>query len=340
MRCQRCEFENMPGLVTCMRCGSALTVPTESIDVHPPRMSHWKRPIRKLFRGFRRFIPASAWSGEDLHTRAFPDWLRKASKVAFFGAVLSFVPGVAHLIQGRFREIRWWVVGWFVLLLGALFFFGSGLGMLLMGLALGVHVWIAVHSALLQEYQQFNYRLMGYLIILVFYFMFYRLLTPIVFFDLQGGYSAVNVPYARVEHGDFLIGRPSQTDPDDITRGSFVLVQLENVANHGFRRQTNTGYAQVIGLAGETVAIENDRFVVDDQPLDAEQYPLPTWLKRQTFSTIVPQDSYFISAQYSGRGYNEAQAIEVCVVNRSQIEAKAFLRWNPLQRRGFIQETE
>jgi hypothetical protein len=52
----------------------------------------------------------------------------------------------------------------------------------------------------------------------------------------------------------------------------------------------------------------------------------------------VPQVSYFISAQYQGTGYNEAQAIEVCIVNQEQIIAKAFLRWNPLRRRGFIKD--
>jgi len=238
--------------------------------------------------------------------------------------------------QRRFYTIRWWVVAWIVLLFVSLFLFGSDLGMILMGLTLGVHVWIAVHSALLAEYHEFNYRIVGYLIILAFYFILYQTLGRVVFFNLRGGYSVVDVDYAHVQHGDFLLGRVSRTNSEDITRGSFVLVQLENVGNHGFGGRTNAAYAQVVALGGDTVAIENDLFVVNNQLLDAEHYPLPAWLKRHKFSTVVPQDSYFISAQYRGTGYNESQAISVCVVSHEQIVAKAFLRWMPLRRRGFI----
>jgi hypothetical protein len=336
MRCQRCEFENMPGLEKCMRCGSVLSDSSEPVDVHPPRMSRWKKPVRELFRRLRQFMPIAAWSGDDLHTRAFPDWLRKASRIGFFGAFLSLIPGLAHVVQRRFSSVRWWVVAWLMTLLLGLFFFGSFAGLIIMGLAIGIHVWIAVHSALLEEYHEFNYRIVGYLIILVFYFVLYQAFGRFVFFDLRGGYSVVDVPTAQVHHGDYLLGRPSQAAPENIIQGSIVLVRLENVGNHGFRQRTDSAYAQVIGLAGDTVAIINDQFVVNDEVLDAEQYPVPTWLKRQTFSTVVSQDSYFISAQYQGTGYNEAQAIEVCIVNQKQIVAKAFLRWNPLSRRGFI----
>jgi hypothetical protein len=338
MRCQRCEFENMPGLEKCMRCGSVLTKSTEPVDVHPPRMSRWKKPIRGLFRRLRKFMPIAAWSGEDLHSHAFPEWFRKASRIGFLGAVLSLIPGLAQAIQRRFSSIRWWVVAWGVLLLSSLFLFGSGVGMFLMGLALGVHVWIAVHSALLEEYHEFNYRIAGYLIILVFYFILYQAFGRVIFFNLRGGYSVIDVPSAQIHHGDFLLGRSSQTAPEDIIPGSVVLVRLENVGNHGFRQRANSAYAQVIGLGGDTVAIINDQFVVNDEVLDPEQYPVPAWLKRQTFSTVVSKGSYFISAQYQGTGYNEAQAIEVCIVNQEQIIAKAFLRWNPLRRRGFIKD--
>jgi hypothetical protein len=338
MRCQRCEFENMPGLDSCMRCGSVLTAAGKSMEVHPPRMSRWKKPIRNLRRRLRKFMPIAAWSVDDLHSRAFPDWLAKASRVAFFGAVLSLIPGLTHAIQRRFHTIRWWVMAWGVLLLSSLFLFGSGVGMFLMGLALGVHVWIAVHSALLEEYREFNYRLAGYLIIMVFYFILYQAFGRVIFFNLRGGYSVIDVPSAQIHQGDFILGRPNQIAQENITPGSFVLVRLENVGNHGFRQRTNSAYAQVIGLGGDTVAIINDQFVLNDEVLDSDLYPVPAWLKRQTFSTVVPQVSYFISAQYQGTGYNEAQAIEVCIVNQEQIIAKAFLRWNPLRRRGFIKD--
>jgi hypothetical protein len=281
-------------------------------------------------------MPVAAWDGEDLIKHCFPEWLQDASYVAFFGAMLSLIPGLAHIVQRRFHTIRWWVVAWLIILLASLFLYGSPMGLILLGLAIGIHVWIAVHSALLNEYREFSYRAVGFLLFLVFYFILYQVFGRVLFFGIRGGYSVVDVPYAKVEHGDFLLGRPSQTNPADITRGSFILVQLENVANHGFRRRNDTAYAQVIGLGGDTVRIENSQFVVNDEVLDAEQYPVPEWLPNELGSTVVPEGSYFISAQYRGTGYNITQLVEVCIVTHDQIEAKAFLRWMPLHRRGFI----
>jgi hypothetical protein len=338
MRCQRCEFENMPGLVKCMRCGSLLAASAEPIDVHPPRMSSWKKPIRGFFRQLRKLKPASRRSAGNLHDRHFPEWIDGASRVVIFGVILSLIPGVAHVAQRRFHTIRWWVFAWLMLLLMGLFLFGSPLGLIILGLAIGIHVWIAVHSALLAEYNQFNSRMAGYLMILFVYFVLYHALGRVIFFNLRGGYSVINVPYAQVSQGDFLLGLVSRTDPEEITRGCFVLVRLNNIGNHGFGQRTNMAYAQVIGLGGDIVAIENNQYVVNAQLLDAEQYPLPTWLRQQKFSTVVPQGSYFISAQYRGTGYNDAQAISVCVVSEEQIAAKALLRWMPLSRRGFIDE--
>lgn len=338
MRCQRCEFENIPGLEACMRCGSVLTAGSEPIDIHPPRMPSWKRPIRGFFRQLRQFMPVAAWSGDDLHSRAFPDWLRKVSRVGFFGAMLSFIPGLAHVIQKRFHTVRWWIVAWLVILLAALSFYGSPIGLILLGLAIGIHVWIAVHSALIDEYPQFNYRAVGFAIFLFFYFILYMAIGRLIFAGLQGGYASVDVPYAKIQHGDYLLGRPSQADPADITRGNFVLVELENVRGQRMGRRRGSAYAQVIGLGGDTVRISNRHFVVNDEVLDTERYPVQAWLPNELGSTVVPQDSYFISAQYRGTGYNMSQVLQVCIVNHDQIESKAFFRWMPLHRRGFIRE--
>lgn len=338
MRCQQCEFENMPGMQKCMRCGSVLALSRETVEVHPPRMSRWKKPIRNFLRRMRQFVPMATWSGKDLHAHVFPKWLRKISRVGFLGAFLSVVPGVAHLVQKRFRTIRWWVLGWFILLVLSLFFYGSSWGMALMGLAIGVHVWIAVHSALLKEYEEFRSRLIGYMIILVFFYIGYQNLGRLFFFDIRGGFSATHVPVLQVYRGDFLLGRISRVTPDNLTRGSFVLAHLSTLGGHGLMQTRPLAYVEIIGLPGETITIQNDLFLVNTETLDAEKFPLPVWLNGRSFSTVVPEDSYFISAQYQGTGYNDSQALSVCILNRSEIEAKAFLRWMPLGRRGFISE--
>jgi hypothetical protein len=97
---------------------------------------------------------------------------------------------------------------------------------------------------------------------------------------------------------------------------------------------------QIVGLPGEKIAIEKGQFVVDDEILDPERFPVPGWLKKKTFSKVLSKDEYFISALYRGTGYNEGQMLSVCLKSQTQIEAKAFARWMPLSRKGFIRESE
>jgi hypothetical protein len=327
-----------------MRCGSALVASKAPPEVHPPRMSRWQKPLRSVMRQARKSLPLPVRHGrkEGGDIRC-PLWVKKASHVAFFGAALSLIPGLAHCIQRRFRVIRWWVAGWFLLLLAALFLYGSNAGMLCLGLALGVHVWIAIHSALLEEYYEFGYRVAGILVALAFYYGAYLEVGRAVFYNLQGGYSIISVPAAQIRRDDFLLGRPSHAAAGNLTRGSFALVRLARIG--GGRRDMfghlpRSAYGQVIGLGGDTVAVKEGRFEVNGHPQDADRFPVPGWLRNMTFLMVVPEGSYFISAEYQGVGYNEQQVPTVCVVPLDRVEAKAFLRWMPLGRRGFIEEYE
>ena len=44
MRCNRCQFENMPGYDSCVQCGSILKAASGQVETEPPRMSKWKIP--------------------------------------------------------------------------------------------------------------------------------------------------------------------------------------------------------------------------------------------------------------------------------------------------------
>ena len=47
MQCPSCRFENMPGLESCGRCGTLLSLSTVTIDVNPPRASKASKRLRK-----------------------------------------------------------------------------------------------------------------------------------------------------------------------------------------------------------------------------------------------------------------------------------------------------
>ena len=327
----------MPGQSVCLQCGSALTADAAQTDVHPPRMGKWKKPFRSFRRNFRacRLVQAG-----NRRTR-MPSWAKKVSQVGFFGVVLSIVPGLAHVIQRRFREVLLYVIVWFLLLFGSLFFYGGALGWPLFGLTIGVHAWIAVHSGPLKAVTELRYRMLILLLVGVGLFLVYRATANLVFRDIAGGYTSVAIRYHNIEERDFLLARRSLATREDLRRGSMVITGIESIGGRYF----NTGghrqvVAQIIALPGESLRIEEGVFVVDDNFLDPNECPVPQWLKNRSLSVTIGQDSYFVSAQFQGQGYNDSHVAEVCVVPIGEIEAKAFIRWAPLIRRGFIRDIE
>src|SRR5512146_3281178 len=110
MRCARCEFENIPGQTRCIRCGSILEAGSAVIDIYPPRMPAWSRPLRAARRWVRTQrvlsrMPATVQRGFDL-----------VVSDSLVGLLLSIVPGLPHLIKRRFREVRLLVLLWVILL--------------------------------------------------------------------------------------------------------------------------------------------------------------------------------------------------------------------------------
>lgn len=342
--CPRCEFENMPGQSTCFKCGSTLAQEADSVEVDPPRMARWKRPLRCTFRWLRAFhvVPSG---GISIH---IPPWLSRFSREGLFGILLSVIPGLAHLLQGRLKEIRWYVLAWFVSLVGSLFFYGGPFGFCLFGLAIGLHAWIAIHSALIKQVTNFGHRMFALALVSLAVLVIYRNIGGLIFRNLIGGHSSVTVPYHRIEAGDYLLASRSRLRSEPMTRGAFVLASLEDTRRgigllmSGGRR--DMGIVQVVGLAGEKLEIKDNAFWINDEQLDAEKYPLPAWLHNMTMSVTIPKSSYFVSAQYNieahGRGLEVGDVREVCIVGSGSFEAKAFMRWMPLMRRGFIRDTE
>jgi hypothetical protein len=343
MRCGRCEFENMPGRSTCLKCGSILAQKADAVEVDPPRMARWKRPLRCTFRWLRAFhvIPSGGIS------IPIPPWLSRFSREGLFGILLSVIPGLAHLLQGRLREIRWYILAWFLSLVLALFFYGSFWGLCFFGFAIGLHGWIAIHSALIKQVTDFGHRAFALALVSLGVLVVYRNIGGLTFRNLAGGYSSVAVPYHRIETGDYLLASRSRLRSEPLTRGALVLASLEDT-RHGFwtwsQRRRDMGIVQIVGLPGEKLKIKGGAFWINDEQLDAEKYPLPTWLHRMTMSVTIPKGSYFISAEYNvevhGRLLNNLDVTNICLVGPDSFEAKAFMRWMPLMRRGFIRDTE
>jgi len=338
MRCQRCKFENIPGQKTCIKCGSALEIKPTAINVHPPRMSKWKKPFRNLQRLIRqsRLIPQEKLK---LH---YPLWLKEIFRDSFLGLFLSIIPGFAHLLHKRFREIRWYFLAWLVLLLSGLFFYGSSPGFVCLGLAFGVHAGIALQYGIIKDLNNLLEKTAVVIFVLIGLGFVYRFIPPAVVPNLTGGYSSLTIPYHHLEAGDYLLAWRGSDKNALLQRGSLVLIHPASFTSyHGRVTQSKAEIiGQIVGLPGERLEIQDDVFIVNGQQLDEKQYPVPQWLRAENFSDTIPEDSYFVSAQYNvaahGVTLENAHISKVCLIKTDNIEAKAFMRWWPLSRRGFL----
>ncbi len=342
MRCERCKFENIPGQDTCIKCGSALLIKSVALDIHPPRMSKWKKPFRNILRSMRkgRIVPP-------IKVKAKPDspsWLKKLFSDELVGLVLCIVPGLAHVVHKRFKEIRWYFAAWLVLLVSGLFFYGTPAGFICIGLAVGVHAGITVQYGLLRRLSNLREKTVMVLLVVIALGLLYRFSPHVLFPSLASGYSSLTIPYYNVVAGDFLLAR-SNPDPNILLpRGSLVLVHPVTVGAHrrvgiGAQNQ-DTVIGEIVGLPGETIQIVKSVFVVNGQELNTEQYPVPSWLRNGNFSGTVPDNCYFVSTRYNvvvhGTALTDAHIGQVCFIPTRDIEARAFLRWWPLARRGFL----
>jgi hypothetical protein len=339
MRCQRCQFENMPGESRCFRCGSALEGASITVDIHPPRMARWKRPLRSVFRWIRvhNILPKA------IAEPKVPAFLKIMSGSAFWGIILSIVPGLAQFVEGRFREVRWWVLSWIVVLLVGFFFYGGGIGLLFFGFAVGIQSWIAFNHSLMKEHIETNQHFIDFVMLLVFFGLLYFGVRVTVLRDFVPGFSSRTIPYQNVQQGDIMLARRSRARADFLKRGSFVLVPLREIGARRVWGVEGEMVAQVVAVGGETVNINNNTFVVNGRPLDREHFPVPRWLQRKIGQIYVPEGSCFINVEYNTVGnaaLNDGLIKSACIVDGSRIEAAAVMRWLPVSRRGFLKAKE
>jgi hypothetical protein len=338
MRCQRCKFENIPGQNTCIKCGSALEIKSTAINVNPPRLSKWKKPFRKLTRFMRegRVMP-----GEEIQLRC-PVWLKNVFGDSFLGLLLSIIPGLAHLLQGRFKEIRLYFFAWFILLLSGLFLYGSLAGFICLGLAIGIHAGIALQSGIIKDLENLREKIAIVIFVLIGLALIYRFVPRILTPNLYGGHSSLTIPYYKIEEGDYLLSWARSDRENLLARGSLVSFHPVTFYDYGGTSISEEEViGQIVGLAGEQLEIQNGVFIVDGQQLDIDKYPVPQWLQKVNFSVKISNDSYFVSARYNvaahgGVKLQTSHILQVCLVKASNIEANAFMRWWPLSRRGFI----
>ncbi|MHC4737653.1 MAG: S26 family signal peptidase [Planctomycetota bacterium] len=271
----------------------------------------------------------------------YPPWLREVFNDSFLGLFLSIIPGLAHLIQKRFSEIKWYFLAWLVLLISGIFLYGSTAGFICLGLAVGTHAGIAVQYGIIKDLENLREKILTVILVLLALALIYRFMPRILVPNLTGGYSSLSVPFHKIEAGDYLLAWGGLDQETILARGSLVLMHPATFTSHGRTTVSQEEViGQIVGLPGEHLEIQEDFFVVNGRQLNVDKYPVPQWLQKLTFSATIPGNSYFVSARYNVSAYGvrlgSSHIRQVCMVKTSDIEAKAFMRWWPLLKRGFI----
>jgi hypothetical protein len=300
-------------------------------------MPTWKKPFRKISRSFRwqRVIP------EDVSKIKKNRILNVILSDELAGLLLSIIPGLAHLLNGRFKEIRLLFISWLTLLVSGLFVYGSSAGFIFIGLAIGVHAWIALRYGILKELNLIE-RIVTALIVFFVLAFVYRTVPGIAFRDFSGSFISQSIPYYNIKAGDFLLAH-RLGDKTNLARGCIVTFfpSAVNIDRNRITRAAETTVGQIIAFQGEVVEIKDNCFVVNNEKLDSERFPAPNWLKNRQVSVTVDGDSYFVSSEYDltihGNITLTSQNIQdVCVVKADDIEGRAYMKWWPIWRRGFI----
>ncbi len=260
MRCVRCQFENIPGQARCIRCGSVLEATAVAVEVHPPRMPAWHRPWRGLMRWLRGYrVPVHI---------PLPGTVRRRAAIAsdsVLGLLLNLVPGLAHLVKGRFRQVGLCVALWLALLVLGVLSYGSTLGSVLIGLAIGVHTWIALHDEVFKKITDLLERVEAALIVVALLTALYCVTPRVVVPGLAGGHTTFAIPAMDIRAGDFLLVRRMESPDGPLARGTLVLIRPDRFRNAQREIVTDRSgliIGQIVGLPGETVRIENRVYVV------------------------------------------------------------------------------
>jgi len=344
----------MPGLTVCFRCGSVLAPEQVTVDVHPPRASGWQKPLRGLRRWARRHSPLPPLPSEPA-VRAMIEQSRDreyrlqraqlaAIRLAWLMAlwVLSILPGVSHGLQRRFGEIRFLWLGWIAGLVLGLFWLGGIFGAILLGLGVALHGVIAVHGSFFRVLKARGPRLAVVVVSMAVLGVMYWQAGRWAFSDVETSYAPFDIPGRGIYRGDVLLFRPSLAGSHPQPRGAVVRAVFDQVHNEGGNAGRYTTTGQIVGLPGEELSLRDKVFFVNGRALDSQNFPAPRWMQTAAFSCTILPGHYFVTTEFKISGDRRRVSSEMIVragrVPYDRVEARAFMRWLPVYRRGYIRE--
>jgi hypothetical protein len=334
MQCSNCQFENMPGITTCGRCGTSLQLASATIDVHPPRanriVKRWRRWF-PLMRYWNRFRNAHLFAR--VRISGWPTDLQRP------GVLLRMiVPGWAQRYTGRLILARWMFGCYLAVLLLGLLFTGTVLGWLLLGLAVSIHA-TSILDIVGTSVVSFRLRLIytGVAITMLTILVYYpagRLLSVVA---NPQQFSVAAPPF---EAGDVLLVnsyayRWSDPQPGDVVHYALPTRDVQGRLPDGHAmtyRLEGDRINRILAKAGQRVTSSQGNLLIDGQP--SLWLPLGTQSFPDSLDITVPVGSYLIFP--STDQFPPAVWQIASIVPRGQIWGRVYWRSQPLWRFGPI----
>ena len=341
-QCSNCQFQNMPGVTHCGRCGASLTLRTAVINVHPPRANRWAKTWRKTF--MARFMRAGRGSAG----AAKRQWgFSPNMELASLGLLSRLVgPGWAQIHSGQPVFGKGLLVGSAVFVSAAAVCFGSAACSFLLGMAFTCH-GISVYDVARRSSAGFRDRvfrmllscgLLGTFVYLPSYSFATRFVDAVV---IQQNRFPLQV-------GDVLLVRRFSNGRSTPSVGDVVQYQI---ANDSVMGRTPAGAAaryliegaridRVLAGPGQVFAWVGGQLTVDGQR--SRLRPLNSAGASQSVEVTLPPDSWFIllrtdvvTAEFQPTQENWKKW---SIVKTPQIEGRIVWRSWPWSRIGFVDD--
>jgi hypothetical protein len=340
----------MPGTEGCPRCGSSLRLSTMVMDVNPPRAGNWTKIRRRILpydRFLRRARESAARARANSAAAAQPvtdgvlNLFEQAIRALFQWRVI--VPGWLHFRDGRTARGRVFLNTFLALLVPAILFFGTTLGSVFLGLAVGVHAAAALDQAnyhlpeCTRRIRNARWVLMFGLICLGVYWPAWWLVSQVA------DATVVSGTVGPLRSGDVVLTDhwlPRQTFPGP---GSLVLYDLPDrtvgAEREGHRLIVYAGQNidRILAIGPAQIDWQNGRLTVDGTP--SPWQPLTSCADGFHATFVLPRGEVLIFPSGLPTLPPDSDIIAwqnlVCVP-REGVEGRVYWRYQPLWRFGLI----
>ncbi len=341
MQCSSCQFENMPGVSNCGRCGAALNLASASVE----RLSAPRPPLGQALAAIDYIFSRLRGSPEDwvlgwdkiIHKRLVS---LKRNRIPWGLLLRMIIPGWPQFYRGRKLAGAIFLCGYLVCIPLGFLYFGTNLGSVFLGLVMTFHA-SSVADIVIAHADDGESRLLYCIACLA-------LVGILIYFPANLLIDRVAVPQHFLIDappflaGDVIIYNPSAYRHSDPQIGDMVMYHLPHERIYARRNVIYDFHGQeVVGrlIAGprQQITCEKGQLKVDNQispwsDLYSEYYP-------KSDSVTVPLDRYFVMTGFARMPFQPVPKelwLRFSMVPRERIIGKVYFRNQPLSRFGFI----